>query len=175
MKRTLLTGPGGTLLLPDTSALLASREDGGHLVVLPPRDVWERSELEPPELMHFGFLVAAAARAMLDGLPQLQGGCINYWEAGNWALNDAAEPIGPKTARRHRHMHLHLLGRSPTSTRPGWRWGESPRFPDFAERHTWAVGLQPLTSEECREIVTLAVAALTGRYGVPADVLVVSR
>ena len=173
MKRTLLAGPGGTLVLPDTTALLASREDGGHLVVLPPRDVWERSELEPEELTQFSFLVAAAARAMLDSLPQLEGGCINYWEAGNWALNDAAEPPGPKTARQHRHMHLHLLGRSPTSKSAAWRWGESPRFPDFAERHTWAAGFQPLTDPECRAIVAHTVDALTGRYGVPADTLVV--
>lgn len=69
-------------------------------------------------------------------------------------------------------MHLHLLGRSPTSTRAGWRWGESPRFPDFAERHAWAVGFRPLTSDECRQIVARAVSALTGRYGVPADTLV---
>jgi diadenosine tetraphosphate (Ap4A) HIT family hydrolase len=173
MKRTLLAGPGGTLILPDATDLLASREDGGHLVVLPPRDVWERSDLEPHELMQWSFLVAAAARAMLDSLPQLEGGCINYWEAGNWALNDAAEPFGSKTARQHRHMHLHLLGRSPASTRPSWRWGESPRFPDFAERHTWAFGLQPLTSDECQKVVARAVSALTGRYGVPADTLVV--
>ena len=172
MKRTLVTGPGGTLVLPETTALLASREDGGHLVVLPPRDVWERSELDAHELTQWSFLVAAAARAMLDALPQLEGGCINYWEAGNWALNDAAEPVGRKTAGQHRHMHLHLLGRSPASTRPSWRWGESPRFPDFAERHTWAVGLQPLTSDECRAIVSRAVDTLTGRYGVPADTIV---
>jgi diadenosine tetraphosphate (Ap4A) HIT family hydrolase len=173
VKRTLLTGPGGTLVLPDDMTLLASREDGGHLVVLPPRDVWERSELEPQELTQFGFLVAAAARAMLDSLPQLEGGCINYWEAGNWALNDAAEPVGPKTAPRHRHMHLHLLGRSPNSTRPAWRWGESPLFPAFAERHTWSAGFQPLTDQECRAIVSHAGGALTGRYGLPAESLIV--
>jgi len=171
MKRTLLAGPGGTLVLPDTTDLLASREDGGHLVVLPPRDVWERSELEPHELTQWSFLVAAAARAMLDSLPQLAGGCINYWEAGNWALNDAAEPVGSKTARQHRHMHLHLLGRSPASTRATWRWGESPRFPDFAERHTWAKGFEPLNEDECRRIVDHAVATLTSRYTVPADAL----
>ena len=173
MSGPLLSGPGGRLILPEATSLLTSREDGGHLIVLPPRDVWERSELEPEELKQWGFLVAAAARGMLDTLPQLEGGCINYWEAGNWALNDAAEPAGPKTPRNHRHMHLHLLGRSRTSKRASWRWGESPRFPDFAERHTWAVGLQPLTDQECRAIVADTVAALTGRYGVPADALVV--
>ena len=64
---------------------------------------------------------------MLDVLPQLAGGCINYWEAGNWALNDAADPKGRKDARAHRQMHLHLLGRSPSSADPAWAWA-SRRF-----------------------------------------------
>ena len=37
---------------------------------------------------------------MIDVLPQLAGGCINYWEAGNWALNDEAEPKGARTRGR---------------------------------------------------------------------------
>src|SRR5262245_61979829 len=102
---------GGSLMLPARVSLLASRENGGNLVVNPPRPVWERSELTPDELARFAFLVAAAGRAMLEVLPQLAGGCINYWEAGNWALNDAAEPVGRKDARTYRQMHLHLLGR----------------------------------------------------------------
>jgi diadenosine tetraphosphate (Ap4A) HIT family hydrolase len=173
MSGTLLSGPGGRLMLPEPANLLCSREDGGHLVALPPRDVWERSELDREELVQWSFLVAAAGRAMIETLPQLQGGCINYWEAGNWALNDVAEPVGAKTARDHRHLHLHLLGRSRTATRESWSWGESPHFPDFAERHTWAAGLQPLTADECRRIVEHAVSTLTTRYAVPRGALVV--
>jgi hypothetical protein len=86
-------------MLPDRGALLVSREHGGNLVVNPPRTVWERSELTPAELTQFGFLVSAADRAMLDVRPQLGRGCINCWEAGNWALNDEAEPKGRKDAR----------------------------------------------------------------------------
>ena len=144
---------GGTLMLPARASLLVSRENGGNLVVNPPRPVWERSELTPAELTHFAFLVAAAGRAMIDVLPQLSGGCLNYWEAGNWALNDAADPVGRKDARSHRQMHLHLLGRSPGSTDPSWRWGESPRFPAFAERYSWAAGFERLTAPECAAIV----------------------
>jgi hypothetical protein len=165
---TLLRCAGGDLVLPDRAALLASRLDGGNLVVHPPRPVWERSELRPDELTAWTFLVAAAGRAMIDTLPQLVGGCVNYWEAGNWALNDAAEPTGRKTAREHRRMHLHLLGRSPASRRPGWRWGESPIFPAFAERHTWAQGFERLTAEECRQVVAATCETLRDRYAVPA-------
>lgn len=118
MSLILLRSDGGTLTLPDRQSLLVGRENGGNLVINPPRPVWERSELTADELTQFAFLVSAAGRAMIDSLPQLAGGCINYWEAGNWALNDAAEPPGRKTARAYRQMHLHLLGRSPMSTSP---------------------------------------------------------
>ena len=105
---------------------------------------------------------------MIDVLPQLVGGCLNYWEAGNWALNDEAEPRGRKDARLHRRMHLHLLGRSPASTDPGWKWGESPRFPAFAERASWAAQFERLTAVECYQIVSRADMLLRTTYGVLA-------
>src|SRR6185436_527932 len=74
----LFAGIGGSLVLPDQGATLASAPDGGNLVVNTPRVVWERSELTAPELVQWAFLVAAAGRAMLEALPQLDGGCINY-------------------------------------------------------------------------------------------------
>jgi hypothetical protein len=171
MPSILFRCTGGELVLPDPSALLASRLDGGNLVVLPPRAVWERGELSAEELARWSFLVAAAGSAMLQVLPQLAGGCINYWEAGNWALNDDAEPRGPKRARDHRRMHLHLLGRSPTSRHESWRWGESPRFPAFADRFTWAAGFERLTADECTAIVARAAVLLRERYGLAADEL----
>ncbi|HEX6095141.1 MAG TPA: hypothetical protein VF432_02370 [Thermoanaerobaculia bacterium] len=159
----LFEGTGGSIVLPELP--LVDRNDGGNLIVNPPREVWERSELTAEELTRWSFLVAATGRAMLDVLPQLAGGCINYWEAGNWALNDAAEPQGPKTAPEHRRVHMHLLGRSPRAQHPDWRWGEAPKFPDFAERREWASSFEPLTAEECRAVVTRAQQLLAGRYG----------
>lgn len=167
MPLTLFACHGGRITLPDQVSLLLDRQDGGNLCILPPRDVWERRELTPGELTAFALLVAATGHAMLEVLPQLDGGCINYWEAGNWALNDAAEPRGRKTAREHRHMHLHLLGRSPA----GHRWGESPAFPDFADRHTWAAGFRRLTPAECRNIVAETGSRLEAFYGVPVTAL----
>ena len=116
-------------MLPQTDLVLVDREDGGNLVVNPPRAVWERGELTAGELTAWSHLVAATGAAMLRTLPQLEGGCINYWEAGNWALNDAADPAGPKTAPAFRSVHLHLLGRSRFARSPDWAWGEAPRFP----------------------------------------------
>jgi diadenosine tetraphosphate (Ap4A) HIT family hydrolase len=165
MSLMLLRSDGGALILPDRASLLASRENGGNLVVNPPRPVWERSELTAEELTRFAFLVSAVGRAMIDTLPQLAGGCVNYWEAGNWALNDDAEPRGRKDPRSHRQMHLHLLGRSPSSTDPTWMWGESPRFPAFAERHTWAARFERLSPAECYQIVSRADLLLRTTYG----------
>lgn len=156
---------GGEIVLPDRNSVLVDRRAGGTLIVNPPRAVWERSELTAAELTQWSFLVAAAGRAMLDVLPQLEGGCVNYWDAGNWALNDQADPAGPKAVRNHRQVHLHLLGRSRTSTDPAWRWGEAPNFPTFAERHAWAAGNERLSAAECGEIVMRAESLMQAQYG----------
>ena len=159
----LFSGPGGAILLPGERTRLIDRGDGGHLIVTPPREVWERSELPPAELEAWGELVAATGRAMIDHLPQLAGGCVNYWEAGNWSLHPDADPRGPKDPRTHRRVHLHLIGRSRHAAHPSWRWGEAPTFPPFAARHVWAQGFQPLTRAECTTIVDAAIATLARR------------
>lgn len=159
----------GRLELPAKPLVLVPREDGGALIALPPRDVWDRTELTPAELCAFALLVAAAAKAMLDVLPQLEGGCINYWDAGNWRLNDAAPPAGPKRGPEYRSMHLHLLGRSRTARSPSWRWGESPVFPAYAERNHWGAAHEPLSAAECDAVVARTRALLDDRFRMPAS------
>ena len=154
---------GGQIILP-LQLPLVDREDGGNLVVVPPREVWERSELDRDELVAWSLLVAATGKAMLESLPQLEGGCINYWEAGNWGLNDKAEPVGQKIASQSRKVHLHLLGRSPKATSDSWRWGEAPKFPDFTERFTWAANNRPLTNKECSDVVCRVSEILQDDY-----------
>jgi len=145
-------------------SVFLDRSDGGHLIVNPPRAVWEQSELDAIELMHWCFLVGAIGRAMIDVLPQLEGGCVNYFEAGNWALNDAAPPKGRKSAREHRRVHMHVFGRSPNAKHPSWRWGEAPRLPDYAERKKWTASFAPLEARECSAIVKRARILLKARY-----------
>lgn len=157
---------GGAVALPDATLVLVDRLDGGHLVVNPPRPVWERSELTRQELYAWSALVAAAGRAMLDVLPQLDGGCINYWEAGNWSVHDAALPAGPKAVRRRRRVHQHLLGRSRTAAHPSWQWGEAPLFPRFVQRHAWSAPFHQLTRAECRDVVGRLVALLESVYDI---------
>jgi len=168
MSHVLYRGPGGTVTLPDPKTIMIDRRDGGQLVVHPPRRVWDRTALDVAELTQWNFLVAAAAGAMLDTLPQLRDGCINYWDAGNWALNEAAAPAGAKTGPGHRVLHLHLIGRSPHSTDPSWAWGESPFYPHYRDRFAWSEGKAPLTAGECGVLVTRLHHLLFDRYGVDA-------
>lgn len=162
MSRTILLHASGSVQLP--AKVLCDRADGGHLLVIPPRPVWERTALEADELAAWSLLVAATGQAMLETLPALRDGCLNYWEAGNWALNDLAPPTGPKQPRRDRHMHLHIFGRSRHAQHPDWAWGESPRFPAFTEADRWSAQFAPLSADECDAIVERANALLLSRY-----------
>lgn len=167
MARTILEHRGGSIACP--AKILCDRRDGGHLIVNPPRPVWERSALEPDELIAWTLLVAATGQAMLECLPVLQGGCLNYWEAGNWALNELAAPKGPKDPREHRRVHLHIFGRSPLAQHPDWRWGESPRFPSFVDSNRWSAQFAPLTEEECQRIAGKVDELLATRYRLPGQ------
>lgn len=161
----LLNCEGGTVTLP--AAPLNDRQDGGHLLVNPPREVWERSALTPAELVNWSLLVAATGQAMLETLPQLQGGCLNYWEAGNWALNEQAVPAGPKRPLDHRKVHLHVFGRSRTARHQDWQWGESPSFPRFAASKQWSSQFARLDGEECAAIRMRIEALLACKYLFP--------
>lgn len=167
----LLRASGGEVRLPDPRTIMIDRRDGGQLVVYPPRPVWDRTALAPAELDAWNVLVAATARAMLDQLPQLDGGCLNYWDAGNWALHADAAPAGAKTGPAHRFLHQHLIGRSPRADDPDWRWGEAPVYPRFADRFAWSRNKAAFTAAECVEIVARAREVLVDVYGVaPADI-----
>jgi len=170
VRRTLFTCRGGDIALPDRRLVLIDRRDGGNLVVMPPREVWDRGELSLTELTRWSSLVAATGSAMLEKLPQLDGGCINYWDAGNWGLNDEAEPAGVrKNGRAHRKLHLHLLGRSRTAVSESVAWGEAPRFPAFRDRYQWAAHHERLTADECRAVLSRVTTLLEERYEMPGS------
>lgn len=165
MSRVIHSSAAGSVVVP--VRVLCDRRDGGHLVVNPPRPVWERSCLAVPELLRWSLLVAATGRAMLDVLPVLRGGCLNYWEAGNWALNELAEPAGEKDPELHRQVHLHMFGRSRDARDPDWRWGESPKFPDYVDAGTWASRFTPLSDDEGARIGTRIDALLATSFRLP--------
>jgi hypothetical protein len=66
----------------------------------------------------------------------------------------------------HRSVHLHLLGRSRNATSQPWRWGEAPKFPDYADRFAWAAAFEQLTIEECNRIVARTSLLLATKYGI---------
>ena len=169
MAHVLFRSAGGSVTLPDPRTIMIDRHDGGQLVVHPPRRVWDRTALEAAELTQWNVLVAATAAAMLDTLPQLRDGCVNYWDAGNWALNAEAAPAGLKTGPACRVLHQHVIGRSPGSTDPSWAWGESPFFPRFTDRFAWSAGKAPLTPAECAGLVARLSQVLIERYGVDPE------
>lgn len=160
----LMSCRGGAILLPSRDLVLVDREDGGHLIVNPPRNVWERSELAPDELRDWAYLVAATGAAMLSQLKQLESGCLNYWDAGNWGLNVDAPPSGPKRGREHRQVHMHLFGRSPTAKSPHWCWGEAPLFPPYSKRKAWAEAHRRLTPQEVSSVLQATIEVLRRKY-----------
>ena len=161
--KIIYRGAGGTVVLP--KSVFLDRADGGHLIINPPKEVWEASELSPLDLAHWCFLYGAIGRAMIDVLPQLDGGCVNYFEAGNWALGDGAPPKGKKKrAQDYRRVHMHVFGRSPNAKHPSWRWGEAPRLPDYKDRQKWMQDFEPLTAKECGAIIKQAKDILRRRY-----------
>lgn len=167
--RALLSFAGATLCVPRHPMI--DRKDGGNLWVMPPRPVWDRSELEPEELVAWCYLIAASGRAMLEVLPHLSGGVINYWEAGNWALNEAAEPRGPKVGHLHKRVHMHLIGRSPTATDPDWAWGEAPVYPPYERMQEWWSAKENLTVPEQRAVAVKANEILISKYAVDGSAI----
>lgn len=169
MSITLFSCTGGKVVLPAGATVFVDRRDGGNLVVDPPTAVWDRTELSPEKLTRWAFLVAATAKAMLTVLPTLKNGCINYWDAGNWALHHDSGPVGQKSGPVHRSLHMHLLARSVDNADPRWRWGEAPQFSDFADRVSAAQGIERLSPDECSAIVSETSRILQEKYGFAAN------
>jgi len=165
MSRIIFESEAGSVVCPDK--VLCDRHDGGHLIVNPRRLVWERSARCVGELLAWSVLVAATGQAMLDVLPALEGGCLNYWDAGNWSLNELAAPAGRKRPVERRRVHQHIFGRSPRAQHHDWRWGESQRFPDFADADAWCAQFAPLTMEESDAIAARIAALLATRCRIP--------
>jgi len=166
MSRTLFNHAGGSVTLP--AKVLCDRSDGGHLVVHPPRPIWDRSALEVDELLAWSLLVAATGAAMLETLPVLRDGCLNFWEAGNWSLHELASPVGPKQPRRDRRVHQHIFGRSPHARHADWAWGESPHFPAFTDSDHWSMQFAPLSASECDAIAERIETLMRTRFAAPS-------
>ena len=90
-----------------------SREEGGHIRIIPKVKVEDRTKLSPEiakELMKFSMI---AGEAMKIGMNRrgIEIGRINYQDMGNW---------GPT-------LHMHLFGRAKTATKQ--KYGEAVYLP----------------------------------------------
>lgn len=84
------------------------RNDGGHLVVYPKRNVSFRSELSIREAQSLALLLQALEEAYISGMRNrgLEIIWLNIQDNGNWSF------LSNKT----RHFHIHLYGRCQTET-----------------------------------------------------------
>lgn len=96
------------------------RDDGGHLVVYPKRDVSFRSELPVQEAQALAVLLQALEEAYISAMRArgLDMVWLNIQDNGNWSL----------LADKPRHFHVHLYGRC--RTEHGQTPGQALVFPD---------------------------------------------
>jgi hypothetical protein len=96
------------------------RDDGGHLVVYPKRDVSFRSELPVQEAQALAVLLQALEEAYLFAMRArgLDMVWLNIQDNGNWSL----------LTDKPRHFHVHLYGRC--RTEHGQTPGQALVFPD---------------------------------------------
>ena len=96
-----------------------TREDGGHLVIRPKKNVSTRQELSPSEAIEFMKLTMIVGEAMTIAMNNrgIDIGRINYQDNGNWSV---FKPGGP-------HLHLHLYGRAKSAKIQ--KYGEAAKFP----------------------------------------------
>jgi hypothetical protein len=61
-------------------------------------------------------------------------------------------------------VHLHIFGRSRDAKHYDWRWGESPKFPDFVESRKWASQFNPLRDDEFENVKARVAELMQGKY-----------
>ena len=78
---------------------LNSREDGGHLLVMPKRYITERFECNPIEAIELtaATMIAGEAIKTIIGVEK-----VNYQEMGNWGIKKSKLSI----------LHVHIFGRA---------------------------------------------------------------
>ncbi len=117
-----------------------TREDGGHIVILPRVRVKDRTCLSPPlatELMKLTMMVGEAMATALNRRG-IDIGRINYQDNGNWGVFSQEGP----------YLHIHLYGRAKTAKIQ--KYGEALYLP---QRHTGFYDLfEPLNDGDIAEI-----------------------
>ncbi len=117
-----------------------SREEGGHIVVIPHVRVKDRTCLSPVQAVELMKLTMMAGEAMATALNRrgVDIGRINYQDNGNWGV---FEPEGP-------HLHLHLYGRARSAKTQ--KYGEALYLPQ--RRTGFYDRFEPLNDGDIAEI-----------------------
>lgn len=118
------------------------RDDGGHLVVYPRRDVGFRSELPVQEAQALAVLLQALEEAYISAMRDrgLDMVWLNIQDNGNRSL----------LSDKPRHFHVHLYGRCRTER--GQTPGQALAFPD-PHSHVYDEN-RPLNEGDLEAIVT---------------------
>jgi diadenosine tetraphosphate (Ap4A) HIT family hydrolase len=96
-KRTLLSLSSVDICVPIIG--LNAWQDGGHLLVLPHRDIADRIECTASEAIEIMAATMLAGMALHDVLNVEK---VNYQEMGNWSLGKDKKG----------HLHVHIFGRA---------------------------------------------------------------
>jgi len=96
-----------------------SREDGGHIKILPKTRILDRTKLNPKLAIEFIRLTMIVGEAMSTAMNKrgVDIGRINYQDNGNWSV---FKPEGP-------YFHMHLYGRAKSAKIH--KWGDACHFP----------------------------------------------
>ncbi|MFZ4648733.1 MAG: HIT family protein [Patescibacteria group bacterium] len=96
-----------------------SREDGGHIMIVPKVKISDRTELEPKLAVEVIRLTMIVGEAMTTAMNSrgVDIGRINYQDNGNWSV---FKPEGP-------YFHIHLYGRAKSAKIN--KWGDACFFP----------------------------------------------
>lgn len=96
-----------------------SREDGGHIKIVPKVRISDRTELSPKLAVEVMRLTMITGEAMTVAMNKrgVDIGRINYQDNGNWSV---FKPEGP-------YFHIHLYGRAKSAKIH--KWGDACSFP----------------------------------------------
>lgn len=119
-----------------------SREEGGHIIIVPKVTVSDRTKLTPnlaKEYMKLSMIVGESLKIAL-GRRGIEIGIVNYQDMGNWGV---FKPEGP-------HLHMHILGRAKTAKIQ--KFGEAAYLPQRSSG--FYDDFKPLNEEDIKELRT---------------------
>jgi len=117
-----------------------TREEGGHIKIVPKTKVVNRQQLKPKEAIELMRLTIVVGEAITIAMKKrgIDIGRINYQDNGNWSV---FSPEGP-------YLHIHIYGRAKDAKIQ--KYGEAISLP---KRETgFYENFKPLNEEDIKEI-----------------------